>query len=59
MRFIVTLIWAVLIGAAIAYVLASMGQEPFSMEQSIAFSAISFVFLLFVDIALSSNKQEN
>jgi len=59
LRFIVTIFWALLIGAAIAYVLASMGEEPFNLSQSLAFSAISFVAILLVDIALSSRKQQN
>lgn len=58
MRFIVTIIWALLIGAAIAYVLASMGQEPFNANQALTFSAVSFIGLLLVDLALSSQKQE-
>lgn len=59
MRFIVTIIWAILIGAAVSYVLSSMGQQPFNLNQSIAFSAITFFGLLIVDLALNSSKQEN
>jgi len=57
LRFIVTIFWALLIGGAIAYVLASMGEEPFNLSQSLAFSAISFVGIILVDIALSTREQ--
>ncbi len=58
-RIIVTAIWAILIGAAVAYVLTKMGEQPFDLNQSIAFSAIVFVFLLIVDFALNRNKVQN
>ncbi|HLS23871.1 MAG TPA: DUF2929 family protein [Pseudogracilibacillus sp.] len=54
MRFIVSIIWALLIGAAISYVLASMGNDAFNLTQSLTFSAISFVGILIVDLALSA-----
>ncbi|NLI68605.1 MAG: DUF2929 family protein [Bacilli bacterium] len=54
-----TAIWAILIGAAVAYVLTKMGEQPFDLNQSIAFSAIVFVFLLIVDFALNRNKVQN
>jgi len=58
-RFIVTIIWALLIGAAIAYVLSSMAEQPFNVSQSVAFSAIAFVGILVVDIVLSTRKQSS
>jgi len=35
-----TIIWAVLIGAAVSYVLTSMAGEPFVMSDSLILSAI-------------------
>lgn len=58
MRFIVTIFWALLIGGAIAYVLASMGEDPFNLQQSLTFSIISFVAIILVDLALTT-KEEN
>lgn len=52
MRFIVSMFWALLIGGAIAYVLSSMGNEPFNLVQSITFSAATFIGIIAVDIAL-------
>lgn len=54
MRFIVTIIWALLIGGAIAYVLSNMGDEPFNLTQSLTFSAISFIGIIVVDLALKA-----
>jgi len=48
MRFIMTIIWALLIGGALAYVLSSMADAPFNVTQSLVFSTVMFVaiFLL-------------
>jgi len=54
MRFLATIFWSLLIGGAIAYVLSSMGNETFNLVQSLTFSAISFVGILAVDIALKA-----
>lgn len=54
MRFIVTVFWALLIGGAITYVLSNMGNEAFNLTQSLTFSAISFVGIVAVDIALKA-----
>ncbi len=56
MRFIVSFFWAFLIGAAISYVLTSMGNEPFNWTQSITFTTIIFVGILVVDFALGISK---
>lgn len=54
MRFIVAIIWALLIGSAIAYILTNMGNEPFDLTQAITFSVISFIGIIVVDIALKA-----
>jgi len=58
MRFIMALIWALLIGAALAYVLTSMAEEPFNMTQSLVFSAIVFLAVLLLDGILTTQKQK-
>jgi len=40
LRYIVGIIWAVLVGAVISYVLASMANEPFSIAGSFVLAAI-------------------
>jgi len=48
MRFLMTIIWALLIGGALAYVLSSMAENPFNVTQSLVFSAamVIIIFLL-------------
>lgn len=48
MRYIVTIIWAVLISAVISYVLSSMAGDDFNMPGTIAVSAVFIIgiFLL-------------
>lgn len=58
MRFIMTIIWAVLIGAALAYVLSSMAGAAFNLTQSLVFSAVAFIAILFVDGVLSTQAPE-
>ena len=58
MRFIMTIIWAILIGSALAYVLSSMGDDPFNFTQAISFAIASFIGIIVMDGVLSSlNKQ--
>lgn len=57
MRVIATIFWSLLIGGAIAYVLASMGEDPFNLAQSLAFSAISFAAILVLDLALPASEE--
>lgn len=57
MRIIMTLIWALLIGAALAYVLSSMGGEPFNVTQSIVFSASTFIAIILLDGVLRVSER--
>jgi len=58
MRFIMTIIWALLIGSALDYILTSMAGGPFNLTQSIVFSAAVFIAILVLDGVLSTqNKQ--
>ncbi|WP_339228791.1 DUF2929 family protein [Oceanobacillus sp. FSL K6-2867] len=40
MRYIMTIVWAILIGAAVSYVLTSMGGEPFVLSDALILSAV-------------------
>lgn len=59
MRYIMTLIWALLIGAALAYVLNSMAGDPFNVTQSVTFSAGIFIAILLMDMVLHKPMDEN
>jgi len=58
MRFILPLIWALLIGGALAYVLSSMAGDPFNLTQSISYSVAVFIMILFLDGVLSTQEQD-
>lgn len=58
MRFILPLIWALLIGGALAYVLSSMAGDPFNWTQSISYSVAVFIMILFLDGVLSTQEQD-
>jgi len=60
MRFIMALIWALLIGSALGYILTSMADEAFNFTQSIGFSIAAFIAIIFIDAVLSAaDKQTN
>ncbi len=54
LRFIMMAIWALLIGGALAYVLASMADDAFNMTQSLVYSAAVFVGILLISGVLKA-----
>lgn len=58
MRFIMTIIWALLIGGVLSYVLTSMAGEPFNLNQSIILSSIIAVFIFILSGVLKDSSQE-
>jgi len=58
MRFLMTIIWALLIGGALAYVLSSMGGGSFNVTQSIVYSAGVFIAIVLLDGVLTTQAQE-
>lgn len=58
MKYIMTLIWALLIGSALGYVLASMAGDPFNVTQSALFAAGVFIVILIFDVVLKTDSAE-
>ena len=58
MRVIMTIIWALLIGGALAYVLSSMGGGSFNMTQSLLYSAGVFIAIIFLDGVLTTQHPD-
>ncbi|GEN30687.1 cytochrome c oxidase subunit IV [Cerasibacillus quisquiliarum] len=58
MRFIMTIIWALLIGGVLSYVLTSMAGEPFNLNQSIILSSIIAVLIFILSGVLKDSSQE-
>lgn len=58
MRFIMTIVWALLIGGALAYVLSSMAGDTFNITQSIMYSAGVFLAILLIDGVLTTQEQD-
>ena len=53
-----TIVWALLIGGALAYILSSMAGDSFNLTQSISFSAIAFIAILLLDGVLSAQDKQ-
>lgn len=45
MRHVVVIIWSILIGTVVSYVLTSMGGEPFNMNHTLILAAFLFVIV--------------
>ncbi|WP_191126319.1 DUF2929 family protein [Cerasibacillus terrae] len=59
MRYIMTVIWALLIGGVVSYVLTSMAGDPFNLNTSLIISAIiAVVIFVLGDGILKGNSQE-
>jgi hypothetical protein len=52
LKYLMTLIWAILIGAALAYVLSSMAGDAFNLTQSLVFSVVAFIGISIMDAIL-------
>ncbi|MED4476297.1 MULTISPECIES: DUF2929 family protein [Bacillaceae] len=57
MRYIASIVWAILISFAISYVLSSMGGEPFVLSHSLILAALfSIAVFILGDVVL---KEDN
>lgn len=60
MRYIMVAIWSVLIGAALSYVLSSMGGEAFSLPLTFGFAGVLTVAIIVLgDGVLKGNEESN
>lgn len=58
MKYIMTIVWALLIGSALAYILSSMAGDPFNMVQSLVYSGVVFIIILIMDNVLSVDTEQ-
>lgn len=57
MRYIITIIWSLLISFAISYVLTSMAAEPMIVSEVLILAGIMAVIIFLLgDVALKPNK---
>lgn len=58
MRYIWTIIWALLISAAVSYVLTSMAAEPFNLTDTVVLAVIFTVVIFFMGDVVLKEKNE-
>lgn len=57
MRYIMTLIWSVLIGGIVSYVLTSMAGEPFNLTQTFVLAGIFAIFIFILgEVVIKEEK---
>ncbi|CDQ40656.1 MULTISPECIES: DUF2929 family protein [Virgibacillus] len=60
MRYIATIIWALVISGVLSYVLSSMRGDSFSMMGTIVFAVIMFIAIVILgDSAIHDDNAEN
>ncbi|HLR64232.1 MAG TPA: DUF2929 family protein [Pseudogracilibacillus sp.] len=59
MKYVFSLLWAFLIGAAVSYILASMANEPFNTTLLAIFTAVIFLAVVLIDLALGSDEKQS
>lgn len=57
-RFLITIIWALLIASTLGYVLASIGEESFNLVQSVVYGVIVFIIIIGFDVTLNKPMDE-
>jgi len=58
MKYVFSLLWAVLIGAAVSYVLTSMANEPFNVTLLFILAAIIFIAVVVIDAVLNKGLEQ-
>jgi len=59
MRYVMVLIWSVLIGSALSYVLTSMSGDPFEFNHALILAGIFFVAIFFLgDVVLKEESEQ-
>ncbi|HEY4601909.1 MAG TPA: DUF2929 family protein [Cerasibacillus sp.] len=58
MRYIMTIIWALLIGSVLSYVLTSMAGDPFNLNQALILSSIIAVLIFIMSGVIKDSSQE-
>ncbi|WP_327607187.1 DUF2929 family protein [Virgibacillus tibetensis] len=59
MRYIMTIVWAVLISGVISYVLSSMGNEAFSLVNTLVLAAILVVAVVILGEGVLKEEDTN
>lgn len=59
MRFIFTIVWALILGTGVSYILSSMGQQPFNLSHAfIVAGIISAVVFLLAEVVLKTPEEQ-
>lgn len=58
MRYIITIIWSLLLGAALSYVLSSMAGDPFVIAEAGILAAIIAVFVFILGDGLIEKAEQ-
>ncbi|GAB3789889.1 DUF2929 family protein [Virgibacillus kimchii] len=59
MRYVMTIIWALLLGVVLSYVLSSMAAEPFNVSATIAFIIIISLSVFWLGDGVLGDEKEN
>jgi len=58
MRYIMVVIWSILVGTVVSYVLTSMANEPFDLTSTFVLAAIFAIFVILIgDVGLKEQSE--
>ncbi len=58
MKYVMTLVWSMLLSLVVSYVLGSMAGDPFILSEAVILGVIFFITITLLGLILSPNKQE-
>lgn len=58
MKYVMTLVWSMLLSLVVSYVLGSMAGDPFILTEAVILGVIFFIAITLLGMILSPNKQE-
>ncbi|HLQ84119.1 MAG TPA: YjzD family protein [Pseudogracilibacillus sp.] len=58
MKYVMTLIWSMLLSLVVSYVLGSMAGDPFLLSEAVILGVIFFIAIIALGMILDPKKQE-
>lgn len=58
MKYVMTLVWSMLLSLVVSYVLGSMAGDPFILTEAVILGVIFFIAITLLGMILSPSKQE-
>lgn len=58
MKYVMTLVWSMLLSLVVSYVLGSMAGDPFVLSEAVILGAIFFIAIISLGLILDPKEQQ-